>query len=104
MPYNVRMRVSFERTGGFAGMKLQRVIDSKDLLPADAKRLVALLNQSHFFELPPELKCASSGVDRFHYRLTVEDDERVRTVEASEASVPDEMRPLIDWLTRLSRS
>ncbi len=98
------MRISFERTGGFAGMKLQRVIDSKDLLPADAKQLAALLKRSRFFELPPELRCASPGIDRFHYRLTVEDDERVRTVEASEASVSDELRPLIELLTKLSRT
>ncbi len=97
------MRISFERTGGLAGMKLQRVIDSKDLLPADAKRLAALLKRSRFFDLPPELECASPGMDRFHYRLTVENDEGTRTVEASDASIPDEMRPLIDWLSCLSR-
>jgi len=98
------MRISFERTGGFAGMKLQRVIDSKDLRPADAKQLAALLKRAHFFELPPELECASPGIDRFHYRLTIEDEEHVRTVEASDASVPEEMRPLIDLLTKLSRT
>ncbi len=97
------MRISFERSGGFAGIKLRRVIDSKDLLPAEATRLETLLRESRFYELPPELKATSPGIDRFHYRVTVEDDKTVRTVEASEASVPDEMRPLIDWLTSLSR-
>ncbi len=97
------MKIRFERSGGFAGIKLSRVFDSKDLPPSDAIQLASLLERSHFFELPTELKCASPGVDRFHYRLTVEDEERVSTVEASEASVPDDMRPLIDWLTRRSR-
>ncbi len=75
------MRTSFERFCGFD----------------------KLLGESRFYELPSESKSASPGVDRFRYRVTVEDDETVRTVEASEASVPDEMRPLIDWLTSLRR-
>lgn len=97
------MRIRFERSGGFAGIRLSRVFDSKDLLPSDANQLASLIERSHFFELPPELKCVSPGVDRFQYRLTVEDEQRISTVEASEASVPEEMRPLIDWLTRRSR-
>jgi len=84
-------------------MKLQRAFDSKDLLPDDAKRLGLLLKQSRLFDLPQEIKRSPSGVDRFYYKLTVESDEGVRKLEASEASVPDDMRPLIDWLTRFSR-
>lgn len=84
-------------------MKFQRAIDSKDLLPGEAKRLDSLLKKSHFFDLPPELNDLSPGVDRFHYKLSVENDEGIRTVEATDASVPDEMRSLIDWLTHLNR-
>jgi hypothetical protein len=98
------MRLFFERTGGFAGMKLRRAFDSDELPPGDARRLGALLRQSRFFELPPELQSSSShSPDRFHYKLTVENEAGIRTVEASEASVPEEMRPLIDWLTRFCR-
>ena len=93
------MRISLERTGGFAGIKVQRVVDSKDLLPAEAKRLTALLKKARFFELPTELGGESPGVDRFHYKLTVENDDGTRTIEASDASIPDGMRPLIDWLS-----
>jgi hypothetical protein len=98
------MRLFFERTGGFAGVKLQRSFDSDDLPPGDARRLGALLRQARFFDLPPELKSSSlPGPDRFHYKLTIENETGIRTVEASEASVPTEMRPLIDWLTRFGR-
>jgi hypothetical protein len=97
------MRLFFERTGGFAGMKLQRALDSKDLPPGDVKQLGALLRKSRFFDLPPELKTSSPGPDRFHYKLTIENEAGIRTVEGSDASVPEEMRPLIDWLTRFSR-
>jgi len=98
------MRISFERTGGFAGMKLQRTIDSRDLPPEDAQRLDALLKKSCFFHLPTNLQSLPAAPDRFHYKVTVERDADVRTVEASEGSMPDDMRPLIDWLTRFSRT
>ncbi len=97
------MRISFERTGGFAGLKVQRVVDSKDLRPEEAERLAVLLRKSHFFDLPDRLEAASQGADRFHYRLTVENDEGTRTLEASEASLPEEMRPLIQWLSGRGR-
>lgn len=98
------MRLLFERTGGFAGMKLQRAFDFDELPPGDAKQLDALVRKARFFDLPPHLKSPSPGPDRFHYKLTIENEAGIRTVEASEACVPDEMRPLIDWLTRFSRA
>ncbi len=80
-------------------MKVERVVDSKDLQPEEAERMAALLKKSRFFDLPARLETPSQGVDRFHYRLTVENDDGTRTLEASEASIPAEMRPLIQWLS-----
>ena len=97
------MRIFFERTGGFAAIKLQRTLDSSELAPGEMKRLDNLLKKSRFFELPPRLESTLPAADRFHYKLTVESDQGMRTVEASDASIPAEMRPLIDWLTSLSR-
>jgi hypothetical protein len=92
------MRILFERTGGFAGMKLRRMLDSSELPPPEAKVLERLLRRSRFFDLPQELESSSSGADRFHYRVTVETEQGSRTVEAGEAAVPASMRPLLQWL------
>ena len=97
------MRILFERTGGFAAIKLQRALDSSDLPPGEVKRLDRMLKKSRFFDLPPRLESPTPSVDRFHYKLTVESDQGMRTVEASDASIPDDLRPLIDWLTSISR-
>jgi hypothetical protein len=93
------MRVLFERTGGFAGFKLQGTLESAALPSSQAHRLKQLLRQSRFFELPESLKSAGSGVDRFNYRITVETEEGSHTVEAGDAAVPGELRPLLDYLT-----
>lgn len=97
------MRVLFERSGGFAGRKLQASLDLQSLSPEDARRLEELLEHSRFFELPPKLETSQPGADRFTYRVTVVTDEGSRTIEAVDGAVPAGMRPLIDWLTRLGR-
>lgn len=94
------MRIVFERTGGFAGRKIQGSIDSSMLPVAEARRLTRLIEQSRFFELPPVLEPAHPAADRFSYRVTVESEQGRHTVEASEAAVPSPMRPLLDYLTR----
>jgi hypothetical protein len=94
------MRILFERSGGFAGRKIQGSLDSSMLPISEARRLTRLVEQSRFFDLPPVLEAKEPGADRFNYRVTVESEQGRHTVEASEAAVPGAMRPLLDFLTR----
>ncbi len=98
------MKIHFERTGGFAGMKLKVSLDSETLSQANARQLERLLDSSRFFQQPTTEGPTQTAPDRFHYKVTVESDGGSRTMEASDASLPDEMRPLLDYLTRLSRT
>jgi hypothetical protein len=93
------MWIRFERTGGFAGRKLQGSLDSSSLPEPQARRLLELLEQSHFFDLPLKLESASPGADRFSYKVTVETESGSHTVEANDAAVPAGLRPLLTWLT-----
>jgi len=97
------MRILFERTGGFAGLKLKATLDAESLPPQQARRLRKLLEESRFFELPLRLEGPVSRPDRFKYRLTVENNNCIHTVQANEDAVPSEMRPLLDWLTATAR-
>jgi len=94
------MRILFERTGGFAGIKLEGTLDSSALPPTKALLLKKLLKKSRFFDLPSMLESDQPGADRFSYRVTVETEERKHTVEASDSAIPGQMRPLLDFLTR----
>ena len=94
------MRIWFERSGGFAGLRLEGSLDTSSLPEKQAKHLAELLERSHFFDLPLKLKSAS-GADRFSYKLTVETPSGSHSVEAGEAAVPPELRPLLVWLTRM---
>ncbi len=97
------MRILFERTGGFAGLKLKATVDAETLPPPKARRLQRLLEESHFFELPLRLEGPAGRPDRFQYRLTVENDNCLHTVQTNEDAIPPEMRPLLDWLTAAAR-
>jgi hypothetical protein len=94
------MRIVFERTGGFAGRKIQGTIESSSLSKQQAKRLRELLDKSSFFCLPEKLTAETGGADRFSYKITIESEIGIHTVEAAEAAVPPHFRTLLDWLTR----
>jgi len=94
------MRIFFERTGGFAGRKLQGSLDSSTLPVSQARVLEELLKQSGFFDLPPVLQSSQPGADRFSYKVTVETKEAKHTVEAVETAIPASMRPFLEFVTR----
>ena len=98
------MRIQFERSGGFAGMRLTATIDTDTLAPDEARVLQALMDTAWFFDLPAVIASPTPGADQFQYRLTVEADERRHTVEVGEAAAPDTLQPLLRKLTTLARS
>jgi hypothetical protein len=98
------MRIYFERSGGFAGMLLSTTVDTDSLSQEEALYFQSTFEETGFFELPARLSAPQEGADRFQYRLTVETGERQHTVELSDASAPDDLRPLLDRLTSLARS
>ena len=97
------MQVQFERTGGFAGMRMAATIDSDSLTPEEAQRLRELVDASGFFELPAEISGAPGGNDRFLYSVTVHIAGRSHTVRTGEAAIPAGLRPLIDLLSKAAR-
>ena len=98
------MKVQWERTGGFSGMRMAGSIDSRSLSDADARRLHELVEAAGFFELPEELSGPAGGADRFLYTLTVEIDGRRHTVSTGEAAAPAALKSLIGWLTKAARA
>ena len=97
------MRMTFERTGGFSGITITKVVDTATLPDNEAKQLRHLVDAADFFRLPKTITSRSPQPDRFGYQLTVEDNGKQHTVEVSEQAVPGTLRPLIDWLKAAAR-
>jgi len=95
-------KIYFERTGGFMGRKVSATIDLDDLPDDQAEALGELLGKADFFELPPDLTRPAMP-DAFTYNITVSSEERQHSVRVSDATAPDDLRPLLEELSRQAR-
>jgi len=98
------MKIHFERSGGFAGMMTNVVIDAESLTDEERQAIMAHVSNAEFFALPPEIADPSTtGADRYNYRITIEFDGRTHTVECTDGSAPASLVPLLDWLNNAAR-
>jgi hypothetical protein len=95
------MHVEFIRSGGFAGIKVAGSFDTKQLLPEQGSTVDKLIEGASFFDLPEKIKPISPVADRFEYRITISSEQQTHSVNVSEAAIPDQLRPLVDYLTTL---
>ena len=95
-------KIFFERTGGFMGRKVSLTIDLDDLPAEQVDLLDELLDEADFFELPSDLT-KSAMPDAFTYNITVSSETRQHSVRVSDATIPDDLRPLLEELSRQAR-
>lgn len=96
-------RIKYERTGGFAGMRIARDLKLEDLPEEQADSIISLLDDLDFGELPEHLT-EESMPDQFTYVITVETDDWEHTVVTGDASAPEKMQELLQLLDRLART
>lgn len=97
-------RIKFERTGGFAGITIARDLKLDDLSEEQADTLRQLLDDLDFEELPEQMTAAESMPDQFTYKITVETPQGKHTVVTGDASAPEKMQELLQFLNRLART
>ena len=96
-------RITFERTGGFAGMHNVVNINPRDLPEEQAEALRELLDELDFDELRKQAMNNPSLPDQFTYQITVETKQGEHSVVTGDASAPEEMQELIQMLNRIAR-
>jgi|WetSurSiteA1Bulk_404760.scaffolds.fasta_scaffold05147_2 hypothetical protein len=92
------MRIDFKRSGGFAGLRMSKTIDTNSLNPDESKRVINLVESSGFFDLSPTI--SGTGADRYRYHLTIDWDGRKHSVQIDESAIPPKLVPLIEWIER----
>ena len=95
-------KIFFERTGGFMGRKVSASFDLDDLPDDLAELLDELLDDADFFDLPADLT-QPTVPDAFTYNITVSSDEKQHSVRVSDTTAPDELRPLLEELSKQAR-
>jgi len=96
-------RIRYERSGGFAGMRIAADIEPNDLPEEQAQSLLELLDDLDFPGLPEQLINDSSMPDQFTYTITVEAQEWKHTVVTGDESAPEKMQELLHILNRIAR-
>jgi hypothetical protein len=97
------MKIDYERTGGFAGMRTTATFDLDAMPPDDAARIRELLDTAHFDQLPERIESQSAVADQFTHKITVTSGGAVHTVTTGDSSTPPALRELVDLLGRLAR-
>lgn len=101
------MKIYFERSGGFVGRNVCTVVDTNEIAPEKALRLLEIVDDVDFFSLPekpPEDEMDyPASVDHLNYRITVEVAGVQHTVEASDNGLSPRLQPLLRELSRWER-
>jgi hypothetical protein len=97
-------RIKFERTGGFAGLRITKDLKLEDLPDEQARTISELLDDLDFEELPEQMMGDSNMPDQFTYTITVETKKWEHTVTTGETSAPEKMQELLELLNRLARN
>ncbi len=98
-----QIHVQFRRSGGFAGIPITAATDADSLGEEHAAQVQSLLRSPEVPQEPDHPAAGNGGADRFQYQLDIDDGQNRRSFAWSEAQVPEDMRPLVDYLTRLAR-
>jgi emfourin len=90
------MRVKFERSGGFANIRLSAEFDSAEMEPDRAKELKRLVDEARPFDQPSSSH--PNIPDDLHYQVTIEHGGESKTINVSDTAAPDKLKSLLDFL------
>ena len=97
------MRITFTRSGGFAGVRLRATVNEEELPAEAAAQFRQLVDGADCFRLPGKIAADNKQPDRFQYELLIEDGDRQHSVLVDEEVAPPALLPLLEWLTDAAR-
>jgi hypothetical protein len=90
--------IEFERTGGFTGIPVRVILNEGLLEPREFLSVRQMVEDSGFFMLSSEMK-VNTGTDQFQYRIVISTAKQRHEVVLTEKQVPEDLKPLIRFLT-----
>ena len=91
------MRITVQRTGGFAGVPMNKALDIASMPDQEASKCRQKIDAANFFQLPATA-AVKSQPDRYQYDITIELDGKKHSVTVPENAVPDKLQPLLNWI------
>ena len=101
------MNVEYKVEGGlafFPGLSKPVLIDSDNLPAKDANELRQLIDNAHFFDIPPVATVPKGAADYRRYTITVEDGLRRHTIQLTDPISDPHLQALLDYLNQVRRA
>lgn len=95
--------INYKRTGGTMGQEMAIDFNLNEMPDDVSQRLHNLILESDFFNTPVE-NAAMSRPDEYEYIVTIDAGNSMHTVRATDTSIPESLRPLIEDLTELAKT
>ncbi|HJW19534.1 MAG TPA: protealysin inhibitor emfourin [Candidatus Nitrosotalea sp.] len=92
------MKIHFERTGGFAGLRTSISLDTDKMSQSESEQLSSMCANVNFSNLPKS-EPKSGAADIFHYKITVESKDGKKTIETSDLSITPGFENLVNFLS-----
>jgi hypothetical protein len=93
------MKVTFVRSGGFAGLKMVATVDSSDLPPDQQDTVSRLLTE----DLRGQGANRPGAADQFSYQLEIQQGDHTVKRRWDEPEVLETVRPLLAGLTKAAK-
>lgn len=97
------MKIKLERSGGFAAITTTYSVDDKSVTPAEGRQLEELLEKTRFFDMPSKSPSTRRGADYYTYRITVEKERGKHTVTATDITMPEGLRHIIEFIMHIQK-
>ena len=96
-------KINFKRTGGVLGREVNTDIDLNELPADESQELTRLITETNFFKIPQNL-IGHAAHDEYEYTITVEAGNTHHTIQTSDTTAPESIRPLLEKLSSLARA
>ena len=96
-------KINFKRTGGILGREINTDIELNELPADESQELMQLITETNFFKIPQNL-IGHAIPDEYEYTITVEAGNTHHTIQTSDTTAPESLRPLLEKLSRLART
>jgi len=96
------VRITVERSGGLAGIRISKEMDAKDLPSAlirTAKKIAEDKKVSSIsMKSPPR-----GAADHFTYKISIQDGTNLRVVECNQYNIDDDLKSLVKYIEKNSK-
>ena len=96
-------QINFKRTGGITGREIETNIDLNELPADEMQKLMQMITETNFFNIPQNL-IQHSVPDEHEYTITVEAGNTHHTIQTSDSTAPESLRPLLEKLAQIARA